>query len=366
MHHPCFSDHDVCIAGAGVIGLSLALELHHRGIRVTVLDRSSPLSEASTAAAGMLAAGDPHNPPQLSSLANLSLSIYPAFLDRLRVLSGIQVPFQTHTTLQTIPPTIPNTSNELTTEDLAHLLPSLNSGRHRFILLDEHSLDPRQLATALLAAVHATTIDLQPNTPVLSTRSVNNVIEIQTPTGILHAKQFVDCTGAWASITSRLPNLQVAPKKGQMLAVTLPPSLPLHFVVRTPDIYIVPRTSGPNAGRAIIGATIEDAGFDKTLHPSDIAHLRSLAAALLPPLADAAQLEAWAGLRPATLDGLPLLGALPTQPNHFIATGHYRDGILLAPATARVMAELLSGVSPSIDLTPFSPARSPVQTGITP
>jgi glycine oxidase len=353
MQHPV-----ICIAGAGIIGLSLALELNQRGIAVTVLDQSSPLSEASAAAAGMLAAGDPHNPPQLRSLAELSLSLYPAFLHRLRVLSGVRVPFQTHTTLQAIPPSVHNTSSELTPADLAHLLPALNPADHRFILLDEHSLDPRQLAAALLAAVHTTTIDLRPNTPVLSTRSAKNAIEIQTPTGILHAKQFVDCTGAWASITSRLRNLQVAPKKGQMLAVSLPPSLPLHFVVRTPGIYIVPRTSGPNAGRAIIGATIEDAGFDKTLHPADIAHLRSLAAALLPPLADAPQLEAWAGLRPATPDGLPLLGALPTQPNHFIATGHYRDGILLAPATAHVMAQLLCGVSPSIDLTSFSPART--------
>jgi glycine oxidase len=143
-----------------------------------------------------------------------------------------------------------------------------------------------------------------------------------------------------------------------MLAVSLPPSLPLHFVVRTPGIYIVPRTSGPSAGRAIIGATIEDAGFDKTVHPPDIDHLHSLAAALLPPLADTLELEAWAGLRPATPDGLPLLGALPNQPNHFIATGHYRDGILLAPATAHVMAQLLLGETPSIDLAPFSPART--------
>jgi glycine oxidase len=362
MHHPCFSDHDICIAGAGIIGLSLALELNQRGIRVTVLDRSSPLSEASTAAAGMLAAGDPHNPPQLRSLANLSLSIYPEFLDRLRVLSSIRVPFQTSTTLQAIPSCVSNATGVLTLEDLAHLTPALNPGDHRFILLDEHSLDPRQLASALLAAIHTTTIDLRPNTPVLSTRYVNDAIDIQTPTGILHAKQFVDCTGAWASITSQLPNLQLAPKKGQMLAVTLPPSLPLHFVVRTPDIYIVPRTSGPNAGRAIIGATIEDAGFDKTLHLSDIAQLRSLAASLFPPLADAPQLEAWAGLRPATPDGLPLLGSLPAQPSHFIATGHYRDGILLAPATAQVMAQLLLGEAPSIDLTPFSPARTTAES----
>ena len=366
MHRPPFSEHDICIAGAGIIGLSLALELNHRGIAVTVLDRSSPLGEASAAAAGMLAAGDPHNPPQLRPLADLSLSLYPAFLDHVDVLSGIRVPFQTHTTLQALPPEVSTTDDELTPAELALLLPALNPGHHRFILLDENSLDPRQLATALLAAVHATTIDLRLNTAVLSTRSLNNTVEIQTPTGILHAKQFVDCTGAWASITSHLPSLQVAPKKGQMLAVALSPSLPLHIVIRTPRIYIVPRTSGPNAGRAIIGATIENAGFDKTVHPSDIAHLRSLAASLLSPLADAPQLEAWAGLRPVTPDGLPLLGALPTQPNHFIATGHYRDGILLAPATARVMAQLLSGVSPSVDLTPFSPARTPAPTRITP
>jgi glycine oxidase len=358
MHHPVFSDHDICIAGAGIIGLSLALELNRRGMAVTVLDRSSPLSEASTAAAGMLAAGDPHNPPPINSLANLSLSLYPAFLDRLHALSGTRVPFQTQSTLQALPHGTLNASNELTPEDLAHLLPALNTRSHRFILLEENSLDPRQLATALLAAIHNTTINLRPNTPVLSTRSVNNAVEIQTPTGLLCAKQFVDCTGAWASVTSRLPNLQVAPKKGQLLAVSLPPSLPLHLVVRTPDIYIVPRTSGPNAGRAIIGATIEDAGFDKTLHFSDITQLRSLAASLLPPLADAPQLEAWAGLRPATPDGLPLLGSLPAQPNHFIATGHYRDGILLAPATAYVMAQLLSGVASSIDLSPFSPTRT--------
>ena len=352
MHHP-----DICIAGAGIIGLSLALELHHHGIHVAVLDQATPLGEASTAAAGMLAAADPHNPAQLRALADLSLSLYPNFLDRLHILSGIRVPFQTHTTLQALPSGTPHTRNKLTPKDLTHILPALTPGNHRFILLDEQSLDPRQISTALLAAIQNTTIDLRPNTPVLSSRSLGHAIEVHTPTQVLKPKQFVDCTGAWASATSHLSNIQVVPKKGQMFSVSLPPSLPLQIVVRTPDIYIVPRTSGPNAGRAIIGATIEDAGFDKTTHPSDIAHLRSFAAALLPPLADATQLEAWAGLRPATPDDLPLLGALSDHSNQFIATGHYRDGILLAPGTAHVMAQLISGETPSIDLAPFSPTR---------
>jgi Glycine/D-amino acid oxidases (deaminating) len=98
--------------------------------------------------------------------------------------------------------------------------------------------------------------------------------------------------------------------------------------------------------------------FDKTVRPSDIAHLRSLAASLLPALAEAPQLETWAGLRPATTDGLPFLGALPDRPHQFVAAGHYRNGILLAPATAHVMAQLLIGETPSIDLISFSPTRS--------
>jgi glycine oxidase len=173
----------------------------------------------------------------------------------------------------------------------------------------------------------------------------------------MHAAQFINCAGAWAVTSLRIPNIPVTPKKGQMFSVVLPPSLPMQFVVRTPDVYIVPRTAGPAAGRAIIGATVEDIGFDKIVHPADIDRLRSLAATLLPVIANAQQLEAWCGLRPATADGLPVLGTLPGQPNHFIATGHYRNGILLAPATAQVMAQLVVGETCSTDLSPFSPGR---------
>jgi glycine oxidase len=352
MRHP-----DVCIAGAGIIGLSLALELQQHGMRVTVFDRTEPLTEASIAAAGMLAANDPHTAPALQPLARLSLLLYPAFLDRLRLLSGITVAFQTNATLQSLPEHMSQPEDELAAADLARLLPNLTPGHHRFVLLDEHSLDPRELAVALRASIHATTVDLRPNTQVLATRSLNDTVEIDTQTGVFSAGQFIDCTGAWASATSHLPGIQITPKKGQMLAVSLPESLPLRLVVRTPSVYIVPRTSGQNAGRAIIGATIEDAGFDKTFHPSDISRLQSLAARLLPQLANADQLEAWAGLRPATPDGLPLLGALAANRNHFIATGHFRDGILLAPATARLMAQLILGQTPAVDLAPFSPAR---------
>jgi len=348
---------DLCIAGAGIIGLSLALELHHRGLRVTVLEQGAPLMEASTAAAGMLAASDHANPPQLRPLANLSLSLYPSFLERLHALSRIPVAFHTSTTLQALPEDGAAT-NILSPDDLYHILPQLTPGEHRFQLIEERSLDPRQLATSLVAAVRATPIDLRIHTRVLSARSVGESVEVHTSAGILHAAQFVDCTGSWSASTSPLARLKVAPRKGQMLAVSMPPSLRLKTVVRTPHIYIVPRAAGPDTARTIIGATIEDAGFDKTVHTHDIAHLRDLAARLLPEIAHAQQLEAWAGLRPSTPDGLPLLGPMPGQPHRFLATGHYRNGILLAPATAHVMAQLLTGKGDSLDLSAFSPARN--------
>jgi glycine oxidase len=344
---------DICIAGAGIIGLSLALELHQRGLRVIILDRGAPLSEASTAAAGMLAAADPDNPPQLRALAALSLSLYSDFLQRLHTLSGYTVPFQTHTTLQSI--SLHDTKNRLTQADLSHLLPALISGDHHFALLDEHSLDPRQLAPAVLAAVKNTTIDLRPDTSILSTEATGESIQIHTLSGTIHAHQFIDCTGSWSDFAEGIP---VSPKKGQMLYVDLPPKFPLHFVIRTPSIYIVPRTTGPNAGRALIGATIEDAGFDKTVYTSDIDHLRAFAAALLPSFNHLEPIETWAGLRPATSDGLPLIGPHPTRPHHYLATGHYRNGILLAPATAHVIAQLITGETPSVELAAFSPARN--------
>jgi glycine oxidase len=150
-----------------------------------------------------------------------------------------------------------------------------------------------------------------------------------------------------------------------MLAVAIPPHLPLDLTLRTPRFYIVPRLLGPNAGRAIIGATVEDVGFDKTVHASAIATLHAEAAALVPALAGARVLETWAGLRPATADRLPLLGPHPNQARCFVAAGHYRNGILLAPATAQVMADLLlrpasdrSAADPvPLDLAAFSPAR---------
>jgi len=327
---------DILIAGAGIIGLSLALELHSRGAQVTVLERDTALAQASTAAAGMLAANDPHNPLALEPLSRLSIHLYSGFLEKIAALSGIAVPYQTSVTHQYV------ADGSITR-------------------LAEHSLDPRQLAVALLAAVRATDIDLREHTELKFTEEWPSGVAAHCTSGDrISVHQLVYATGSWTS-TDRLRRLSlpVSPRKGQMLRVLLPDNLNLREVHRAEDIYIVPRLYGPHAGSALIGATVEDAGFDTTVQSTDLANLRHRASRLIPTLAsetDAPTLESWAGLRPATPDNLPILGRIEHS-EEFLATGHFRNGILLAPATAVVLADLIQNRTPSVDLQPFTPTR---------
>jgi glycine oxidase len=124
--------------------------------------------------------------------------------------------------------------------------------------------------------------------------------------------------------------------------------------VRSPEVYLIPRSDG----RLLVGATVEEAGFDKRTDLATIQRLHHAALALVPELRNARILEDWAGLRPGTPDALPILGETQT-PGYYVATGHFRDGILLAPITAEVMAALIEGRVPEFDLTAFSPARFP-------
>ena len=143
------------------------------------------------------------------------------------------------------------------------------------------------------------------------------------------------------------------PRKGQMLYV-LPQVSVLQHVLRTPEVYIVPRS----AGKILIGATVEDVGFDKSVSASTIRELQNAAAKYVPALASAPITQSWAGLRPGTRDDLPILGRT-NIPGGFVATGHFRNGILLAPITAQIMADLIQGRPSLLDIRAFSPDRFP-------
>jgi glycine oxidase len=330
MHSP-----DVVIAGGGITGLACALELQDCGLYVSLLDRGSAGREASWAAAGMLAAHDPSNPPQLAALADLSVSLYPSFLDRIEDLTGIRVPFETHWTLQAA-------------EGWRHhqaMLPTLHGTGFR--RLPENSLDPRKLMPALRAAAVAAGVVLMEQTPVRAVYQRASGVDVRVPTGMIRASTFLDCSGAWSAPAS--------PAKGQMIRVHAPGALTSgsvgNVVVRTEDVYMVPRLDGS----VIIGATVEHAEFDRKVHAADLRHLRAEAAELLPALASAPEVDSWAGLRPDTKDHLPFLGQADTH--FFVAAGHFRNGILLAPATAHVMMQSIMGMEPTADLHAFRPNR---------
>jgi glycine oxidase len=326
---------DVVVVGGGLIGLAIALELHDRGAVVTVVERGRCLGGASSAAAGMLAAEDPNNPLELLPLSRLSADLYLGFLRRIEKTSGIVAPFQTDTAIQH--------RADGTTARLA-----------------ERSIDPRQLGEALLAAIRLTSIRLLEDTRIVDVDDAVGGMTLHLNDGAALAARAVVCSmGAWTSAEMAALcgySIAIAPRKGQILRVRVPSAMALSEVHRSAGIYIVPRTRGPQAGTALIGATMEDAGFDTSVRSEDLQRLRLLAAGLIPELgseADAPMVEAWAGLRPTTPDFLPVLGQCERE-GLFIASGHHRNGILLAPATAVILADLVEGKKPTLDISAFS------------
>jgi glycine oxidase len=338
---------DVIIVGAGIIGVSLALELRDRGATALVLDKSEPGSESSSAAAGMLAASDPATPPPLRSLAVESARIFPVYVARLEGLSGLQTDFRRDGTIAFLDASSksPTEYTKLSEDDLRRLEPLLHGQGQQAFFIQEDTVDPRLLMRAALAAAQKTGVEIRGNAEVRSLHAGENHVTVETAAGTLLARKVVNCRGAWAGAPVR-------PRKGQMLYVRPQKNDLLQHVVHAPEVYIVPRGSG----KILVGATVEDTGFDKTVAPSTIQQLLSVAAKYLSELASAPIAESWAGLRPGTPDDLPILGPTGMR-GVFAATGHFRNGILLAPITAKIMADVVTGKAPSLDISPFAASR---------
>jgi glycine oxidase len=313
----------------------------------------------------MLAVEDPENPAALQPFSRYSRALYPSFLEQIEALCGSRVPFRTHQTIQIADQARPpSAGTPLSRDEALRLVPGLADGDHTYLLLEEASLDPRELCTALRTAAAAAGVAIYEHEPVRSAAAAGESTLVTTPRRELHADAFVNCCGAWAA--SLHASAAVAPSKGQMLVVAQPGGSRLTRVLRSPEVYLIPRDPFSNDnGRIVIGATVEDVGYSKLVEPAALSLLRRRAAALWPPAADALEIESWAGLRPGTPDGLPFLGQVSGDDRdapHFLAAGHHRNGILLAPGTAHVIADLISGRTPAIDLAPFSPHRASPST----
>lgn len=352
------------IAGGGIIGLSAALELADYGMRVTVLERGRAMSEASWAAAGMLAAHDPENPAILQSLSELSLSLYPAYAARLESLSKQRISMRTRFALQgsrageRLPSNAGKLGRVVDESEATRLIPGLNSDHREFLLLNEDSLDPRDLCAALPRAAVAAGVDLHEETTVSAVKAGSQGVTVETSIGAIAAGSFINCCGAWAgSIPGSTGDVSpelfgIEPRKGQLVTVMLEEGVTLNGVLRTPETYLVPRGDG----RVVIGATVLRAGFDKQADSEVARTLVAEAADLWPPLTSSRIVDTWAGLRPGSGDGLPVMGCCGNS-RLWMAAGHFRNGILLAPATARVLRELLTGEATSVPVDCFAPER---------
>ncbi len=345
--------YEAIIIGGGIIGLSLAIELRKQGLRVLLVEKGEPGREASWAAGGMLVGSGLETPPSLQRLAAASARMYPEFVHELEDESRLKIDLRSEGTLLWDPAADARVrALHPLPAPLSELEPALADQLSSPLFVQEQCVDPRDLVTAAIAAAHHRGVDFSSGDEVLEVEVKDGKAAgvLTNKTNFL-SEAVVNCAGAWAGLIP--PHaFPTSPVKGQMLCVLMPDKYLLRHVLRTPDVYLIPRSDG----RLLIGATVEEAGFNKQTVPDTIKKLRRSALELVPKLADARILEAWAGLRPGTPDKLPILGTTPT-PGYFVATGHFRDGILLAPVTAKVMAAVITGAVLTHDLSLFSAAR---------
>ncbi|MGA8492431.1 MAG: glycine oxidase ThiO [Terriglobales bacterium] len=343
---------DAVVVGGGIIGLSLSIALRKRGLRVLVVERGEPGREASHAAAGMLADSPVETPIALQTLATASARMYPEFVHELQDESGTKVDLRDNGTLLFAPEDAELCGQNPLPSSLADLEPALAKIEGPVAYLKERSVDPRTLVAAALKEAKHREVDISSGTTAHDLLLADGrVTGIQTNRTHYNAPCVVNCAGAWAGSfsTHRFPT---RPVKGQMLSVVCAQHELVRHVIRTPEVYLVPRSDG----RIVIGSTLEEAGFDKRTDADTIHRLHQAATRRVPALGEARILEDWAGLRPGTPDDLPILGATST-PGYFVATGHFRDGILLAPVTAHVITQVIIGEKPDYDISAFSPSR---------
>ena len=351
---------DVIIVGGGIIGLSLSIALRKRGASVLVVERGEPGREASHAAGGMLVDCPLETPPALQALATASARMYPEFAHEMEVESGMKVDLRDHGTIL-LPSKEHLTHPQLTKMGWADLetqepelgMPKLeDEAKGRPLYLKERSIDPRALTAAALKTAKNRGVDFSSGDPVTNLDLIDGRVSgVTTAKTTFVGGKIVNCAGCWSGQISPV-RLPTRPVKGQMLCLIMKPRDLLKHVIRTPEAYLIPRSDG----RLLVGATAEEAGFDKHTDAHTIQRLHRAALKFVPKLKDAKILEDWAGLRPGTPDALPILGAT-NIPGYFIATGHFRDGILLAPITSQIMAEVIEGRDPGYDLDAFSPSR---------
>jgi glycine oxidase len=354
------AEHDVLIVGAGVIGLACAWRAAQRGLDVLVLERERPGAGASNVAAGMLApVGEASwGEDRLLALALASHELWPAFAEELAAASGRDSGFlelgALHVALDRDEAVELRRRFELMRDhDLAaewlspsqcrELEPGLGPGGYGGVHAPhESAVDPRAMTDALAIAAEAAGARIEIADVSEGIVEAERLVGVRTGAGAEHrARQVVLAAGSW-SAAEWLPAAArpaVRPVKGQILTLAGPPNEPVcDRIVVSERIYIVPRTDG----RLVVGATVEELGFDTRVTAGGVHELLREAYRTLPQIAELELVETVAGLRPTTPDNVPLIGYGGIE-GLVLATGHFRNGILLAPLTGERIAALLAG-----------------------
>lgn len=364
---------EVLIIGGGVIGLTIARQLHKKGVRkITILERGKIGAEASHAAAGMLAPNaETDKLDDFFFLCDESNKLYPRFAEELLDETGVDIELDKNGTLYLA-------FNESDVEEIRrrfrwqsgtgfkveHLTARETRRIEPFVSPDvleslffpnDWQVENRRLIDALRKYAATNFIEIRENTEITRLLSENRKITgAETATEKFFAGKVILANGAWTSLLKAdnfiLPS--VKPIRGQIISFQTAKRL-FRKVIYSPRGYLVPRADG----RILAGATVEDVGYDKSVTADGIEFLRENALEIAPSLVNLEIAEKWAGLRPFAADGLPVLGGFANVENLFLATAHYRNGILLAPLTAEILAANIVENKPSNYLQVFSPNR---------
>jgi glycine oxidase len=367
-------DNDIVIVGGGTVGLAIGFELARRGEAVTLFDRGEAGRGTSWQAAGMLApdAEIGFEELELYELNRESLRRWPDFAERVEAASGIDVDYRDEGTLivaddrdsaEALRRLYEFQEDQglavewLTGEEAREIEPFVAPRLSAAIYApSDHQVDNRRLLRALRAAFEAEGGTLHEHTPVQALVPDAEAPAVMTEDGTrVAASAVVVAAGVWSrELEGLTPDAQppVRPVKGQMIQLRRKRPFDLQHVVRGPDAYLAPKSSG----RIVVGATSEEMGFDTTVTAGGLYELLEGGWEVVPGILDLPVDDTWAGLRPASRDHAPLLGAT-TAPGIILATGHYRHGILLTPITAEEIARLVRTGETSSWLEPFTPTR---------
>ncbi len=363
----------IVIVGGGVMGCAAAYELARRGAQVVVLERSVPGAEASSAAAGILGAQvEAHHPGPMTELGLASAKLYPALVKDLERDSGVSIGYRRsgvmkvaygdHDLKQLVRERAWQKRQKLPVQQL-----SLAALRKREPALSEElagglwfeadaTLDPRSLLSALRVAAERAGAAFRSGAFVKRVAEEGGrAVGVELSDGsVVSGTHVVLAAGSWTSLVAQPEHEapRVVPARGQIVELrsSVPP---LSAIVFGPDCYLVPRADG----RVLIGSTLEFVGYKREVTAGAVSRLLSAAIRLVPALAQAELSSTWSSFRPYTADELPLLGPSQT-PGLILMSGHYRNGILLAPISAQIVAACVLGRKPPVDLAPFAPDRA--------